>query len=112
MDEAQAGGATFQMSSLVLHDLAYAAMTSDQAARRLAQLDAFLARVEVVAWASCQPYLPCAGFALLSVLAYVRGCAGRPSCSANFSTIMLRGISPRSLPNVCSSMDTAITKPS
>jgi tetratricopeptide (TPR) repeat protein len=36
-------------------------------------------RVEVVAWASCQPYLPCAGFALLSVLAYVRGCAGGPS---------------------------------
>jgi tetratricopeptide (TPR) repeat protein len=31
-------------------------------------------RVEVVAWASCQPYLPCAGFALLSVLAYLRGC--------------------------------------
>lgn len=26
-------------------------------------------RVEVVAWPSCQPYLPCAGFALLSVLA-------------------------------------------
>jgi Flp pilus assembly protein TadD len=33
-------------------------------------------RVEVVAWASCQTYLPSAGFALLSVLAYVRGCAG------------------------------------
>ncbi len=32
-------------------------------------------RVEVVAWASCQPYLPCAGFAILSVLAYLRGCA-------------------------------------
>lgn len=31
-------------------------------------------RVEVVAWASCQPYLPCAGFAILSVLAYLRGC--------------------------------------
>ena len=35
-------------------------------------------RVEVVAWASCQPYLPCAGFALLSMLAYVRSCAGGP----------------------------------
>jgi Flp pilus assembly protein TadD len=29
-------------------------------------------RVEVVAWASCQPYLPCAGFSLMAVLAYVR----------------------------------------
>jgi hypothetical protein len=29
-------------------------------------------RAEVVAWASCQPYLPCAAFCLLSVLAYVR----------------------------------------
>ncbi len=31
-------------------------------------------RAEVVAWASCQPYLPCVGFAILSVLAYLRGC--------------------------------------
>ena len=30
-------------------------------------------RVEVVAWASCQPYLPCAGLAILSTLAYLRG---------------------------------------
>jgi tetratricopeptide (TPR) repeat protein len=29
-------------------------------------------RAEVVAWASCQPYLPCALFAMLSVLAYLR----------------------------------------
>ena len=29
-------------------------------------------RVEVVAWTSCQPYLPCALFAILSVLAYLR----------------------------------------
>ncbi len=28
-------------------------------------------RVEAVAWASAQPYLPCGGFALLSVLAYL-----------------------------------------
>jgi Tfp pilus assembly protein PilF len=28
-------------------------------------------RTEVVAWASCQPYLPCAMFAMLSVLAYL-----------------------------------------
>jgi tetratricopeptide (TPR) repeat protein len=28
-------------------------------------------RVEVVAWASCQPYLPCAAVAVLSVLAYL-----------------------------------------
>jgi protein O-mannosyl-transferase len=29
-------------------------------------------RVETVAWASCQPYLPCALFAMLAVLAYLR----------------------------------------
>jgi tetratricopeptide (TPR) repeat protein len=29
-------------------------------------------RTEVVAWASCQPYLPCALFAMLTVLAYLR----------------------------------------
>ncbi len=29
-------------------------------------------RVEAVAWASCQPYLPCALFSMLSVLAYLR----------------------------------------
>ncbi len=29
-------------------------------------------RVEAVAWASCQPYLPCAFFAMISVLAYLR----------------------------------------
>jgi protein O-mannosyl-transferase len=29
-------------------------------------------RVEVVAWASCQPYLPCALFAMLSALAYLK----------------------------------------
>jgi len=29
-------------------------------------------RVEVVAWTSCQPYLPCTFFALLSVLAYLK----------------------------------------
>ena len=29
-------------------------------------------RVEVVAWASCQPYLPSVGFAMLAVLAYLR----------------------------------------
>src|SRR5262249_31530433 len=29
-------------------------------------------RTEVVAWASCQPYLPCVLFCLLSVLAYLR----------------------------------------
>jgi predicted nucleic acid-binding protein len=52
MDEAQAAGADLVMSSLVLHDLAYAAMASEQAARRLVQLDTFIARVEVVAWTS------------------------------------------------------------
>jgi Flp pilus assembly protein TadD len=29
-------------------------------------------RVEVVAWASCQPYLPCALFSVLAILAYLR----------------------------------------
>jgi protein O-mannosyl-transferase len=29
-------------------------------------------RVEVVAWASCQPYLPCAAFTMLAILAYLR----------------------------------------
>ena len=29
-------------------------------------------RVEVVAWASCQPYLPCALFSMLAILAYLR----------------------------------------
>ncbi len=29
-------------------------------------------RVEVVAWASCQPYLPCALFAMLAVFAYLK----------------------------------------
>jgi hypothetical protein len=36
-------------------------------------------RVEVVAWASCQPYLPCALFSVLSVLTYLRANEpGRP----------------------------------
>ena len=29
-------------------------------------------RTEVVAWASCQPYLPCALFSMLAVLVYLR----------------------------------------
>jgi tetratricopeptide (TPR) repeat protein len=29
-------------------------------------------RVEVVAWASCQPYLPCSLFSILTILAYLR----------------------------------------
>ena len=37
-------------------------------------------RVEVVAWVSCQPYLPCAFFAMLCVLAYLRAAdASTPS---------------------------------
>ena len=36
-------------------------------------------RVEAVAWASCQPYLPCALFALLAVLAYLRAVGDGPS---------------------------------
>jgi tetratricopeptide (TPR) repeat protein len=36
-------------------------------------------RVEVVAWASCQPYLPCALFYMLAVLAYLRAFAQGPS---------------------------------
>jgi len=52
MDEALARGDALVMSSLVLHELAYQAMASDQAARRLAQLDAFIAQVDVVPWTS------------------------------------------------------------
>jgi predicted nucleic acid-binding protein len=52
MDAALERGDSLVMSALVLHDLAYAAMTSDQAARKLAQLDAFIAQVEVVPWTS------------------------------------------------------------
>jgi protein O-mannosyl-transferase len=36
-------------------------------------------RVEAVAWASCQPYLPCALFAVLAVLAYLRAVGDGPS---------------------------------
>ena len=36
-------------------------------------------RVEAVAWASCQPYLPCALFSMLAVLAYLRAVGIGPS---------------------------------
>lgn len=36
-------------------------------------------RVEAVAWASCQPYLPCALFAILAVLAYLRAAGNAPA---------------------------------
>ncbi|MGD0043828.1 MAG: tetratricopeptide repeat protein, partial [Isosphaeraceae bacterium] len=36
-------------------------------------------RVEAVAWASCQPYLPCALFSMLAVLAYLRAFGMGPS---------------------------------
>src|SRR5262249_42631508 len=36
-------------------------------------------RVEAVAWASCQPYLPCALFSMLAVLAYLRAVDEGPS---------------------------------
>ncbi len=36
-------------------------------------------RVEAVAWASCQPYLPCALFSMLSVLAYLKAFATGPA---------------------------------
>ena len=36
-------------------------------------------RVEAVAWASCQPYLPCALFSMLAVLAYLRAFRIDPS---------------------------------
>jgi predicted nucleic acid-binding protein len=52
MDEALARGDELVMSSVVLHELAYEAMAGEQAARRLAQLDAFIARVEVIPWTS------------------------------------------------------------
>jgi predicted nucleic acid-binding protein len=52
MDAAIARGDELVMSSLVLHDVAFAAMASDQAAAKLAQLDAFIAQVDVVPWTS------------------------------------------------------------
>jgi len=36
-------------------------------------------RVEAVAWASCQPYLPCALFSMLAVIAYLRAFGIGPS---------------------------------
>ena len=36
-------------------------------------------RVEAVAWASCQPYLPCALFSMLAVLTYLRAVERGPS---------------------------------
>src|SRR5262249_23538958 len=36
-------------------------------------------RVEVVAWASCQPYLPCSGLAVRAGLAYLRAAEAPPS---------------------------------
>jgi hypothetical protein len=39
-------------------------------------------RVQVVAWASCQPYLPCAAMAMLAVWAYVRAVDAPPPLRA------------------------------
>jgi tetratricopeptide (TPR) repeat protein len=36
-------------------------------------------RVEAVAWASCQPYLPCALFSMLAILAYLRATGPAPA---------------------------------
>jgi Tfp pilus assembly protein PilF len=36
-------------------------------------------RVEAVAWASCQPYLPCALFSMMAVLAYLKAFEAGPS---------------------------------
>jgi len=52
MNEALADGHELVMSSLVLHDLAHSAMASEHAARKLAQLDAFIAQVDVAPWTS------------------------------------------------------------
>jgi predicted nucleic acid-binding protein len=52
MDDALAEGHELVMSSLVLHDLAHAALAGEHAARKLAQLDAFIAQVEVAPWTS------------------------------------------------------------
>ena len=41
-------------------------------------------RVEAVAWASCQPYLPCACFATLAVLAYLRAHVDGPAPNAEW----------------------------
>jgi Flp pilus assembly protein TadD len=44
-------------------------------------------RTEVVAWASCQPYLPCALFFMLAILAYLRAAAGRPGVRGGWLAI-------------------------
>jgi protein O-mannosyl-transferase len=50
-------------------------------------------RVEVIAWASSQPYLPCALLGILSVLAYIRAHDGRPSrrCLVAVSLLLFAG---------------------
>src|SRR5262249_19286601 len=74
-------------------------------------------RVEVVAWASCQPYLPCAGFAMMSVLAYLRGCrAGRRHPGWLFASVGLFAAAfgckavPWGLPLVLLILDAAVLR--
>jgi protein O-mannosyl-transferase len=47
-------------------------------------------RVEVVAWASCQPYLLCTFFAMIAVLAYLRACA--PGAPVRRSWLVISGM--------------------
>ena len=49
-------------------------------------------RVEVVAWASCQPYLPCALFSMLSVLAYLRAFSTETSAAKGLARGLVRVI--------------------
>jgi hypothetical protein len=52
-------------------------------------------RVEAVAWASCQPYLPCALFSMLAILAYLRAFEISSSYLARASSGRPRLIIPR-----------------
>jgi len=76
----------YALNTVVLFVLTVSLLARCQSGRepenpRLLALDAGLAvalfavhplRTEVVAWASCQPYLPCALFCMLAVLAYLQ----------------------------------------
>jgi tetratricopeptide (TPR) repeat protein len=68
-------------------------------------------RVEAVAWASCQPYLPCALFAVLAAWAYVRayqpggGAAWRWAALALFVASLLAHATAVGLPLVLLALD-------
>jgi Tfp pilus assembly protein PilF len=86
----------YMVNSMVLYALVVALLSrccpdryrrEPQAARLAAGLAVALfavhpLRAEVVAWASCQPYLPCALFTMLAVLAYLHAHDTSPASAA------------------------------